>query len=112
MKRREVAIVGGGPAGLSAARRLHELGIRDVVVLEREREAGGVPRHCGHTGFGLREFKRLLQGPGYTQRLAQAADGLDEIRRAQAFHAISGRAHAGQDHVSRIAQSARIGRDP
>ncbi len=73
MTRHEVVIVGGGPAGLSAARRLGELGIRDVVVLEREQQAGGVPRHCGHTGFGLREFARLLHGPAYARRLVQAA---------------------------------------
>lgn len=73
MTRHEVVIVGGGPAGLSAAHRLGELGVRDVVVLEREQQAGGVPRHCGHTGFGLREFTRLLHGPAYAQRLVRAA---------------------------------------
>ena len=49
MTTHDVVIVGGGPAGLSAARRLLGSGVRDVVVLERESEAGGIPRHCGHT---------------------------------------------------------------
>ena len=73
MRRHEVVIVGGGPAGLAAAARGAELGRRDVVVLEREREAGGVPRHCGHTGFGIAEFRRLMHGPAYARRLAEAA---------------------------------------
>lgn len=76
---RQVAILGGGVAGLSAAIRLRERGIRDVVVIEREEVPGGVPRHCGHPAFGLREFRRLLSGPAYARRLAAAAAGI-EIR--------------------------------
>lgn len=72
MSRHDVVVIGGGPAGLGAAQRLGELGIRDVLVLERETEAGGVPRHCGHTGFGLREFRRLLHGPDYARQLTAA----------------------------------------
>lgn len=68
----EVAIVGAGPAGLGAALRLKALGI-DAVVLDREAEAGGVPRHCGHYPFGMREFHRVLRGPDYAGRLVQAA---------------------------------------
>jgi NADPH-dependent 2,4-dienoyl-CoA reductase/sulfur reductase-like enzyme len=74
-----VAILGGGPAGLSAARRLAELGVSDIVLIEREEALGGVPRHCGHPAFGLREFHRLLGGPAYARRLAVAATGI-EIR--------------------------------
>jgi len=70
----DVVIVGGGPAGLSAARRLAVSGIRDVVVLEREAEAGGIPRHCGHTGFGLGQFLALpMSGPDYARRLVAYA---------------------------------------
>jgi NADPH-dependent 2,4-dienoyl-CoA reductase/sulfur reductase-like enzyme len=76
---RQVAILGAGPAGLAAAVRLRELGIGDVVVIEREETAGGVPRHCGHRAFGLRELHRLLSGPAYARRLAEAAAGI-EIR--------------------------------
>jgi cation diffusion facilitator CzcD-associated flavoprotein CzcO len=45
-------IVGGGPSGLAAAIQLRNLGIGPVTVIEREREAGGIPRHSDHTGFG------------------------------------------------------------
>lgn len=71
----EVAIVGGGPAGLAAATRLRELGVASVAVLDREPELGGIPRHCGHYPFGLRECHRLLRGPDYARRLvARAAE--------------------------------------
>jgi len=69
----DVAIIGGGPAGLSAATTLKHLGVSRVVVLEREPQAGGIPRHCGHPPFGLREFKRILKGPAYAARLVRRA---------------------------------------
>jgi NADPH-dependent 2,4-dienoyl-CoA reductase/sulfur reductase-like enzyme len=73
----EVVIVGGGPAGLACARALKKAGLRDIIILEREAEAGGIPRHCGHSGYGLREFSRLMQGPDYARRLVDEVDGLD-----------------------------------
>ena len=73
MTEHQVLIIGAGPAGLSAAAQLASLGVSDVVVLERERHAGGVPRHCGHLGFGWHEFGRLLTGPGYARRLVESA---------------------------------------
>jgi thioredoxin reductase len=76
MKRHDVLILGAGPAGLSCAARLAELGVRDIVILERESVAGGVPRHCGHTAFGLREFSRLMSGPAYASRLAASASNI------------------------------------
>lgn len=72
----DVVIVGAGPAGLAAATALRACGISDIVVLERESEPGGVPRHCGHTGFGWFEFRRLLSGPAYARRLARSAHGI------------------------------------
>ena len=77
MESHDVIIVGGGPTGLSAARRLTDLGIRDVVVLEREAEAGGIPRHCGHLGFGWQSHKRLWSGPRFAAELRKSARGLD-----------------------------------
>ena len=68
-----VAIVGGGPAGLACALELRRRGVDDVVVLEREARAGGIPRHCGHQGFGLRDLRRLLSGPAYARRYAELA---------------------------------------
>lgn len=73
----DVAIIGGGPAGLAAATTLKQAGTRRVVVLEREPEAGGIPRHCGHPPFGLREFKRVLTGPAYAARLVRRAQKHD-----------------------------------
>lgn len=72
----DVAIIGAGPSGLAAALALRETGVSRLVVIERETEAGGVPRHCGHPPFGVYEFHRLLTGPAYARRLvaqAQAA---------------------------------------
>ncbi|MDY0883805.1 NAD(P)/FAD-dependent oxidoreductase [Dongia soli] len=73
----EVAIIGAGPAGLACAQALKKAGLRDIVILEREAEAGGIPRHCGHTGYGLAEFSRLMTGPGYARRLVDGVAGLD-----------------------------------
>lgn len=69
----DVAIIGSGPAGLSAAIALRKHGVRKVVVLEREREAGGVPRHCAHPPYGVREFGRMMTGPAYAKRLVALA---------------------------------------
>ena len=77
MESHDVIIVGGGPAGLSAARRLADMGIRDVVVLEREAVAGGIPRHCGHLGFGWQSHRRLWSGPRFAAELRKSVDGLD-----------------------------------
>ena len=68
-----VAVVGGGPAGLAAAVELRRLGVGEVVVVEREREAGGIPRHAHHQGFGLRDLGRPLSGPAYARRHAELA---------------------------------------
>ncbi len=69
----DVLVVGGGPAGLSAARTLALAGVGRVEVLEREAQAGGIPRHSDHPGFGLRDLHRALRGPAYAHRLADAA---------------------------------------
>ena len=69
----DVAIVGAGPAGLSAAVELKKQGVARVVVLERFEQAGGIPRHCGHPPFGMREFRRVLSGPAYARRLVATA---------------------------------------
>jgi thioredoxin reductase len=69
----DVLIVGGGPAGLEAARRLRQLSNAHVRVLDREPELGGVPRHCFHTGFGWSDLHRLYSGPRYAARRRQLA---------------------------------------
>ena len=67
----DVLIIGAGPAGLSAAIRLAGAGVSRVEVLEREQQAGGVPRHCAHGGFG--PWTRPRTGPAYARRLADTA---------------------------------------
>jgi thioredoxin reductase len=68
-----VVVVGAGPAGLAAALELRRRGVPDVLVLEREAEAGGIPRHAQHQGFGLRDLRRPLSGPRYARRYAELA---------------------------------------
>jgi NADPH-dependent 2,4-dienoyl-CoA reductase/sulfur reductase-like enzyme len=70
----DVLIVGAGPAGLAAALELRRLGVRDVRVVDREPESGGMPRMCHHTGFGIRDLHRIYEGPGYARRYARLAD--------------------------------------
>ena len=77
MERRDAVIIGGGPAGLSAARRLADLGVANVTVLEREPEAGGIPRHCGHSGFGWQSHRRIWTGPRFAAELRRSVEGLD-----------------------------------
>lgn len=69
----EVAIVGAGPAGLAAAIALRRLGVAEVLVLEREAAAGGIPRHSHHTGYGVRDLHRFTTGPRYAALYAARA---------------------------------------
>ncbi len=71
-----VAIVGGGTAGLALAAELRRQSDVSVVVLERAKAAGGVPRHCGHYPFGIFEYGRLLKGPDYARRNVDIAKNL------------------------------------
>ena len=75
MKKSEVdlLIVGSGPAGLAAAIAAKKQGISRVRVIEREEEAGGVPRHSFHTGYGLRDLHRVMRGPRYAAHYVSKA---------------------------------------
>ncbi len=64
----DVLIVGAGPAGLAAALELSKQGITNIRVIEREKSAGGVPRHSFHLGYGLRDLFRFLSGPSYAKK--------------------------------------------
>lgn len=68
--RSSVVVVGAGPAAAGAVGALRRAGVEDIVVLEREQAAGGAARHCGHGGYGLREFAQPMTGPRYADALA------------------------------------------
>ena len=65
---RELVIIGGGPAGMAAAIAAYDMGIRDILILERDKALGGILRQCIHNGFGLHRFKEELTGPEYAYR--------------------------------------------
>jgi thioredoxin reductase len=69
----DVLIVGAGPAGLTAAAALAPRVPGQVLVLDREAAAGGIPRHSDHPGYGIRDMRRFLSGPAYARRLVDQA---------------------------------------
>lgn len=71
MEKRDAVIIGGGPAGLAAAVELKKNGIDDILIIEREKELGGILRQCIHDGFGLTRFGETLSGPEYSQRFIE-----------------------------------------
>jgi len=68
MRNVDVLIIGGGPAGLAAGVSAYEAGCRNILILEREENLGGILKQCIHNGFGLHTFKEELTGPEYAQR--------------------------------------------
>ena len=75
----DVIIIGGGPGGLSAAYAAYENGAKKILVLERDRELGGILQQCIHNGFGLHHFKEELTGPGYAGRCIDLVKDKPEI---------------------------------
>lgn len=68
MMKKELVIVGGGPAGMSAAVSAYEAGVKDILILERESRLGGILKQCIHNGFGLHKFGEELTGPEYAYK--------------------------------------------
>ena len=73
MECRDIVIIGGGPAGLAAARAAKQSGVNDVLILERDSCLGGILNQCIHNGFGLHTFKEELTGPEYAARYIEKA---------------------------------------
>lgn len=69
----DVLIIGGGPAGLTAAASLAPRVGGAVLVLDREAAAGGIPRHSDHLGYGIRDLRTFISGPAYARRLVDNA---------------------------------------
>ena len=68
MKKADLVVIGGGPAGMAAALAAWEKGVRDILILERDRDLGGILNQCIHNGFGLHAFREELTGPEYAAR--------------------------------------------
>lgn len=73
---RDLIIIGGGPAGMSAAVAAYESGIRDILILEREESLGGILKQCIHNGFGLHNFGEELTGPEYAWKYEEQVKAL------------------------------------
>ncbi len=70
----DLAVIGGGPAGLAAAVSARKAGVQDILILERDARLGGILNQCIHNGFGLHTFKEELTGPEYAARFIEQAE--------------------------------------
>ena len=73
----DLVVVGGGPAGMAAALKAKECGVKDIVILERAETLGGILEQCIHSGFGLTYFKEELSGPEYAARFIDLVEKTD-----------------------------------
>jgi NADPH-dependent 2,4-dienoyl-CoA reductase/sulfur reductase-like enzyme len=77
--KRDLVVVGGGPAGMAAAIAAHAHGVKDILLLERDQYLGGLLNQCIHTGFGIDYFKEILTGPEYADRFIKKLTAIPEI---------------------------------
>ncbi|UXA11735.1 NAD(P)/FAD-dependent oxidoreductase [Mycobacterium sp. SMC-8] len=80
-----VAVIGAGPSGLTAAAALAPAVDGEVLVLEREAQTGGIPRHSDHLGYGMRDLHRFISGPAYARRLTDMARDAGAVLETEAM---------------------------
>ncbi|MBR0419038.1 MAG: FAD-dependent oxidoreductase [Erysipelotrichaceae bacterium] len=80
MERHQLLIIGGGSAGIAAALGAYGNGLRDILVIEREKEYGGILQQCIHNGFGLHTFNEELSGPAYAEKYYDLIKDNDSIK--------------------------------
>lgn len=95
----DLVVIGGGPGGLAAAIEARKNGIENILVIERDKELGGILQQCIHNGFGLHEFKEELTGPEYAERFIKKLYELNieykldtmilEITKEKTIHAVN-----------------------
>jgi len=86
--KRDLIILGGGPAGLAAAIAAYDAGVRDLLIVERDKELGGILNQCIHNGFGLHTFSEELTGPEYAARFIEGVRerGIPYVLNTMALH--------------------------
>ena len=83
----DLIVIGGGPAGLAAACAAWEGGLQKILIVERDKELGGILNQCIHNGFGLHHFKEELTGPEYAGRFVKLLGGTGvEVRQIGRAH--------------------------
>ncbi len=73
----DLIVIGGGPAGLAAALSAYENGLKNILIIERDKELGGILNQCIHNGFGLHYFKEELTGPEYAGKFIKMLEDTD-----------------------------------
>lgn len=113
MKKIELAIIGGGSAGLAAAISAYDEGIKDIIVFEKEDKLGGILNQCIHNGFGLHTFKEELTGPEYAYRFIKEFNKRNIKAKVETLVLSITKSHVityanGEDGVSQVEAKAVI----